>query len=130
VATATLLAAARFDGREIERRLARAGYVTWLTPDGLRVRRKDQHGAVTASATRLADPPDVIIDPAGQLLGSPPRTGLTCSSDGSPGLSDAWPTVVDIARAVAAEVPLTVLDDHAGTTCLVHPQRGPIRPEE
>jgi hypothetical protein len=46
------------------------------------------------------------------------------------GRSDCWPTVVDIARAVAAEVPLAVLDDHCGTTYLVHAVRGLIAPEE
>jgi hypothetical protein len=55
---------------------------------------------------------------------------VTCSFEGPVGSSDSWPTVVDIACAIAAEVPLAVLDDHAGTAYLVNTKRGLIGPDE
>ena len=72
---------------------------------------------------------DHLIDQAGQLLGRPPRDGLTCVFDGPVGRSEAWPTVVDIARAAARVAPLAVLDDHAGTIYLIHLDRRLIGPE-
>jgi len=70
------------------------------------------------------------IEQAGQLLGRAPRDGLTCVFDGPAGRSEAWPTVVDVARAAARVAPLAVLDDHAGTLYLIHLDRGLIGPEE
>jgi hypothetical protein len=101
-----------------------------LDADGTHVSR---HGRWDVVDTAPCDPdrlPDRIIAAAGELLGLRPRGGIACSFDGPPGESDSWPTVVDIAKAVAAEVPLAVLDDHAGTTYLVHPGRGLIGPAE
>jgi hypothetical protein len=73
---------------------------------------------------------DHLIDQAGQLLGRRPRDGLTCVFDGPVGRSEAWPTVVDIARAAARVAPLAVLDDHAGTIYLIHLDRGLLGPDE
>ena len=50
--------------------------------------------------------------------------------DGPVGRSEAWPTVVDIARVVARVAPLAVLDDHAGTIYLIHTDRGLIGLDE
>ena len=73
---------------------------------------------------------DEVFDQAVQLMGRSPRAGLTCVFDGPVGRSEAWPTVVDIARAVARVAPLAVLDDHAGTIYLVHIDRGLIDLDE
>jgi hypothetical protein len=126
----TVLTAAHLNHKKVERRLARAGYATVAEDGGLRVSRHGRWDAVTTIAARVADLPRNTVDAARRLLGLAPRTGVTCRFEGAVGFSDSWPTVVDIARAVAAEVPLAVLDDHAGTTYLVHAERGLIAPEE
>jgi hypothetical protein len=126
----TVLAAARINQRKLERRLVRSGYATVPHEHGLRVSRHGRWDAVTTTAPEMADLPGDSVDAARRLLGYPPRAGVTCSFEGAVGHSDSWPTVVDIARAVAAEVPLAVLDDHAGTRYLVHAVRGLIAPDE
>ena len=126
----TVLAAAQIRMRKVEKRLAAAGCAVTADAGGTHVSR---HGRWDVVDTSPCDPdtlPDRIIAAARELLGLRPRSGLACSFDGPPGESDSWTTVVDIARAVAAEVPLAVLDDHAGTTYLVHPGRGLIAPTE
>jgi len=126
----TVLAAAQIRMRKVEKRLAVAGCTVTADADGTHVSR---HGRWDVVDTTPCDPdtlPDHTIAAASELLGLRPRGGLACSFDGPPEESDSWPTVVDIARAVAAEVPLAVLDDHAGTTYLVHPDRGLIGPAE
>jgi hypothetical protein len=126
----TVLAAATISQRKLERRLVRAGCAVAGSDQGLRVSRHGRWDAVTTTSPRIADLPGASVDAARRLLGFPPRSGLTCLFDGPVGESDSWPTVVDIARAVAAGVPLAVLDDHAGTTYLVHAVRGLIAPDE
>jgi hypothetical protein len=126
----SVLTAARINRRRVDRRLARAGYTAVAQDDGVRVSRADSGDAVTVSTAELADLPAPSLDAARRLLGLFPSSGVTCRFDGAIGESDAWVTVVDIARAVAAEVPLAVLDDHAGTTYLIHAGRGLVPPEE
>ena len=126
----TVLTAAKINLRKVERRLVRAGYTTAPHQGGLRVSRHGRWDAVTTTVREMGDLPTDSHDAARRLLGFPPRTGMTCRFEGPAGRSDSWPTVVDIARAVAAEVPLAVLDDHAGTSYLVHSVRGLIAPEE
>jgi hypothetical protein len=126
----TVLAASKINQRKIERRLVRAGYAVSPHDGGLQVSRHGRWDAVTTSASEMADLPMDTAASARRLLGIRPRAGVTCWFEGSVGSSDSWPTVVDVARAVAAEVPLAVLDDHAGTTYLIHRLRGLIPPEE
>jgi hypothetical protein len=126
----TVLAAAKINQRKIARRLARAGYAVQPQDTGLRVSRHGRWDAVTTTVPELADLPSDTAAAVRRLLGIRPRAGVTCWFEGSVGSSDSWPTVVDVARAVAAEVPLAVLDDHAGTAYLVHRVRGLIPPEE
>jgi hypothetical protein len=126
----TVLAAAKINQRKLERRLARAGYAVEPHGQGLRVSRHGRWDAVTTTAPEMADLPSDSAATARRLLGVRPRAGVTCWFEGSLEGSDSWPTVVDVARAVAAEVPLAVLDDHAGRTYLVHRLRGLIPPEE
>lgn len=130
MAAVTVLAASRIDQRKVQSRLARMGCTTAATPGGLRVWRLSESFAVDTSMPNLDDLSEVIIDPAAQLLGRPPRGCLSCSFDGPADRSGAWSTVVDIARAVAAVVPLAVLDDHAGTSYLIHPDQGLIGPRQ
>ena len=111
----TVLTAARIDLRRLERQLAREGCITARRTGGLRVWRDGESSVVDASMAIVDDHSDHVIDQARQLLGRRPRDGLTCVFDGSVGRSEAWPTVVGIARAVAMVAPLAVLDDHAGT---------------
>jgi hypothetical protein len=125
-----VLTSARVNQRRVRRRLTRAGYAVAGEAGSVRVSRHGRGDEVDATVCDLARLPDRAIASATRLLGLPPRDGITCSFDGRAGESDAWSTVVGIARAVAAEVPLAVLDDHAGTTYLVHPHRGLIGPEE
>jgi hypothetical protein len=126
----TVLTSANISQRKVERRLARAGCAAMPHDGGLRVSRHGRWGLVTTTASPIADFPADSVEAARRLLGFPPRAGVTCWFEGPVGRSDSWPTVVDIARAVAADVPLAVLDDHAGTTYLVHAVRGLIAPEE
>jgi hypothetical protein len=130
MAAVTVLAASRIDQRKMQLRLTRMGCVTAASPGGLRVWRHSESFAVDTSVPNLDDLSEVMIDPAAQLLGSRPRGCLSCSFDGPADRSGAWNTVVDIARAVAAVVPLAVLDDHAGTSYLIHPTQGLIGPEQ
>jgi hypothetical protein len=126
----TVLTAAKINHRRVERRLVRAGYATVAEEAGLRVSRHGRWDVATMTTSAVADLPRDTLDAAQRLLGLPPRTGVTCRFEGAVGTSDSWPTVVDIARAVAAVAPLAVLNDHAGTTYLVHLVRGLIGPEE
>ena len=125
-----VLTSARIDLRRLERQLAREGCSTARRAGGLRVWHKGESSVVDTSMAVMDDLSDHVIDQAGQLLGRPPGDGLTCVFDGPAGRSEAWPTVVDIARAAAKVAPLAVLDDHAGTIYLVHLDRGLIGPEE
>ena len=126
----TVLTAARINLRKLERRLVRAGYAMVPDDDGLQVSRHGRWDVVTMSTSRVSDLPDDALGTARRLVGLAPRTAVICRFDGDVGTSDSWPTVVDIARAVAAVAPLAVLYDHAGTTYLVHLERGLIGPEE
>jgi hypothetical protein len=119
---ATILTTRRIDWRRVGRRLARDGYLT--TEDT--VSRADQQVTVTVTRPDPAALPAQVVDSARHLLGVNPTHSIACAYE----KESAWPAVVDIARAVAADAPITVLDDHAGTTYLVHPKRGLIGPEE
>jgi hypothetical protein len=122
ILTIWILTTRRIDWRKVERRLGRDGYLT--TADT--VSRADQQITVTVTRPDLAALPTQVIDSARQLLGVNPKHTIACTFE----TQETWPTVVDIARAVAADAPITVLDDHAGTTYLVHPKRGLIGPDE
>jgi hypothetical protein len=126
----TVLTAAKVNQRKVGRRLVRAGYAVTPHDGGLRVSRHGGWDAVTTTVPQIAGLPSDRAEAARRLLGFPARSGLTCWFEGGVGRSDSWSTVVDIARAVAAEVPLAVLDDHDGITYLVHTVRGLIGPEE
>jgi hypothetical protein len=125
-----VLTSGRIDLRRLERQLAREGCSTARRAGGLRVWHKGESSVVDTSMAVVDDLSQHVIDQAGQLLGRPPGDGLTCVFDGPAGRSEAWPTVVDIARAAAKVAPLAVLDDHAGTIYLIHLDRGLIGPEE
>ncbi len=136
--TVVVLTTVRLNWRRLRRRLDRAGYAIFVGTAMVRVSR-DGRGVVETTGIDLARLPDRVTRSAWQLLGSPPRDGLTCSFAGpdddstervDPVDSEEWQTVVAIARAVAAEVPLALVDDLAGTTYLVHPGRGLVGPEE
>jgi hypothetical protein len=122
----SVLTAARINHRKVERQLTRAGFAVV----GSRVSRLGDDDAVEMSPARLGELTPVSMDAARQLLGLQPWIGVRCQFDGAVGTGDAWVTVVDIARAVAAVVPLAVLDDHAGTTYLISVKRGLIPPDE
>jgi hypothetical protein len=129
----TVLTAFPIKRRKLARRLIRGGYECAATATELRVWQKDGHGAVTVllpAARTVTDLPDSVAESATQLLGLAPRHGIACGFDGVMGQSPEWLTVIDIACAVAADTPLAVLDDHAGTVYLIHPGRGLIGPEE
>jgi hypothetical protein len=125
-----VLTSGRIDLRRLERQLAREGCSTARRAGGLRVWHNGESSVVDTSMAVVDDLSEHVIDQAGQLLGRPPGDGLTCVFDGPAGRSEAWPTVVDIARAAAKVAPLAVLDDHAGTIYLIHLDRGLIGPEE
>jgi hypothetical protein len=120
--TIWILTTRRIDRRKVERRLGRDGYL--VAQDT--VSRPDRQITVTITRPDPATLPTRVVDSARQLLGVNPRHSIACTFE----TQSAWPAVVDIARAVAADTPITVLDDHAGTTYLVHPKRGLIGPEE
>ena len=124
------MAAARINRGKVERRLVRAGCAVVPQEGGWLVSRHGRWDVVTMTVAETRDLPGDSADPAWRLLGFPPRAGVTCAFDGPVERSDSWPTVVEIARAVAAEVPLAVLDDHAGTSYLVHAKHGLIAPAE
>ena len=128
--TVTVLTSRRIDPGRLDRRLARAGYTTTAGAGGVRIHRPADASGVDATMPDIDDLPDAMRSAACELFGGPPRCALACSFDGPAAPSDDWATVVDIARAVAADVPLAVLDDHAGTTYLVHPKRGLVGPDE
>jgi hypothetical protein len=130
MAAVTVLSTAKINQRRVGRRLVRAGYAVEPHDGGLQIARHGRWDAVTTTTARIDDLRSDSIATARRLLGYRPRTGVTCSFEGSVGSSDSWPTVVDIARAIAAEVPLAVVDDHAGTTYLVNAKRGLIGPDE
>jgi hypothetical protein len=126
VARVTILTGRRIDWRKVERRLTRSGYVTTQET----VATADQRTTVTIAVPDLAALPAHVLDSARQLLGVNPKHSIACRFETSPtdnsstqNSSDAWPTIVEIAKAVAADTPITVLDDHAGATYLVHPKR-------
>ena len=123
----SVLTAANINLRKVMRTLEREGY-TAVAHDGVIEVSRD--GVVSASPTRLDDLPSDRLDVARRMLGLRPWSGVTCRFDGAVGAAETWTTVVDIARAVAAVVPLAVLDDHAGTTYLIHSKRGLVPPEE
>jgi hypothetical protein len=129
MATVVVLTGRRVNWRRLRRRLAGRGYATDTGEVGLRVSR-DGRGVVDAVRTDLAGVPARVAATATQLLGVRPRDGLTCSFVGPAAVSDEWATVVALARAVAADVPLAVLDDLVDTTYLVHPGRGLVGPDE
>jgi hypothetical protein len=130
MAMVTVLTTAPINLRKVDRRLARAGYTVTAMAGGVLVSRHDARDAVDIAVSNVADLPGSAIDSARRLLGLSPRSAISCSFEGPAGRSEAWSTVIGIARAVAAEVPLAVLDDHLGTTYLVHPGRGLIGPAE
>jgi hypothetical protein len=129
MAMVTVLAVREINRRKVHQRLTRAGYATVAAGGSVRISRHGRWDAVDTYVADATDLPPDARDSAKQLLGLAPSNGITCSFEGEAGRSDAWTTVVDIARAVAAEVPLAVLDDPSGTTYLVHPGRGLIGPE-
>jgi len=124
-----VLATVRLNWRRLRRRLDRAGYATFPGPDTVRVSR-DGRGVVETAGVDPARLPEQVTRSAWRLFGSPPRDGLTCSFADPAGSSESWHTVIALARAVAAEVPLAVVDDLAGTTYLVHPEQGLVLPPE
>ena len=130
----TVMAAAKINKRKVRRRLLRAGYEVEPRDDGFTVSKRGRWDAVTMTVRPIAEVPADRVDAAHRLLGFRPRAGVTCSFegpvDGPVDGADAWPTVVDVARALAAVVPLAVLDDHAGTTYLVNAARGLVPPAE
>jgi hypothetical protein len=126
--TVTVLAGRRISRRRLRRRLARSGYATF-GEEPLRISH-DGRGVIQAAAADPDDLPERVTESARQLLGIPARYGLTCSFAGPAGGTEEWTTVVAVARAVAADVPLAVLDDLRGTAYLVHPERGLVGPEE
>jgi hypothetical protein len=130
VTTVTVLASRRVDLRKIGRKLTGAGYAVAATATGLTVAPHDSDTAVHLTGSSLADLSEEVLHRTARLLGVPPAAAVTFSFDGAGSRSPAWPTVVSVARTVAAQVPLAVLDDHHGTTYLVHPARGLIGPEE
>jgi hypothetical protein len=130
VTTVTVLTTAPVNLRKVERRLTQAGYVAAAEAGTVRISRHGRWDAVYTRVFNAARLPDRALQSATQLLGPAPRIAVECSFDDELGRSDAWTTAVDIARAIATEVPLAVLDDHAGTTYLVHPVRGLVSPEE
>jgi hypothetical protein len=130
MAIVSVLAAAHINHRKVRRWLARAGYAIVADADRVSISRHGRWDVVDTGGPNLAGLPDSAVQSAKALLGFAPRDGITCSFEGEPRLSDSWPTVIDIARAVASNVPLAVLYDHAGTAYLVHPVRGLIEPAE
>jgi hypothetical protein len=122
--TVTILVAAKITEKKLAQRLLRAGCTVEPHEEGLLVT------PVIVSVRGADDLPADTVEIAEQLLGLPPRIAVTCRFEGPVSQSPAWPTVVDIARAVAAEVPLAVLDDHTGISYLVHKVRGLIAPVE
>ena len=127
--TVVVLTTERLNWRRLRRRLDRAGYATVIDSATVRVSR-DGRGVVDVAGVELARLPDPVTRSAWQLLGNRPTDGLVCSFAGPGADSEEWATVVTLARAVAAEVPLTVVDDLAGTAYLVHPGRGLVGPDE
>ncbi len=144
--TIWILTTRRIDWRKLERRLSRDGHLsaqdtsaqdtstqdtsTQDTSTQDTVSRADQQITVTVDRPDLAALPTHVIDSARRLLGVNPTHSIACTCEtqsAGPAVPDI---VVDIARAVAADAPITVLDDHAGTTYLVHPKRGLVGPEE
>ena len=130
MAAVTVLTSGRIDLSRLERQLAREGLITTHREGGLRVSGDRESSVVDTSMAIMDGVSDEVFDQAVQLMGRSPRAGLTCVFDGPVGRSEAWPTVVGIARAVARVAPLAVLDDHAGTIYLVHIDRGLIDLDE
>jgi hypothetical protein len=126
MATVMVLTAVHINHSTVRRRLSRTGYELTHGSIGFRAARHGRWDAVDVTATRMVDVTDQVVESARALLGFRPNDGFTCSFDGPVLQSDAWPTVVEVARAVAASVPLAVLDDGVGNIYLVHPDRGLI----
>ena len=125
-----MLTSGRIDLHRLERQLVREGCSIARRAGGMRVCRDGESTVVDTAIARLDSLSEHLVEQAGQLLGRVPRDGLTCVFDGPAVRSEAWPTVVDIARAAARVAPLAVLDDHAGTMYLIHLDRGLIGPDE
>jgi hypothetical protein len=122
--TVTVLTGSALDLHKIERRLARSGCATTRITGGLRVIYAGH--VVDARVAAGSGLPFQMTKGASELIGTQPKSGLICSFDGPVGTSDAWATVIAIAKAVAAAAPLAVLDDHAGSLYLVNPNEGLI----
>jgi hypothetical protein len=126
--TVTVLTGSPLDLHKLERRLARARCSTTRMVGGLRVTYAGYAAEVRVVAGKAL--PHQMIKGASELIGTPPKTGLTCVFDGSVGQSEAWTTVLEIAKAAAALAPLAVLDDQAGSQYLVNPNEGLINATE
>lgn len=123
MATATILTVAAVRMPRVRRRLARSGYAVagdHHTP--VRVTRDGT--TVEVSAVDPAALPAATAGAARELLGLAPRHALRCASE----RPAAWEAVLDVARAVAASVPLAVLADADGVVHLVHPRDGLVEP--
>lgn len=125
-----MLTSGRIDLHRLERQLAREGCLSARGASGLRVWRDAESSVVDTSVARVDGLSEHSLEQAGQVLGRTPKDALICVFDGPVGQAEAWPTVVDIARAAARSAPLAVLDDHAGTMYLIHLDRGLISPDE
>jgi hypothetical protein len=129
MATVTVLTSGRLDLRKLERQLAREKYVTAPTADGLRI-TPIAGSPVDVRLVTDEELPEDLVSRAWEVIGRRPARCLVCVFDGPIGDSPAWASVIGIAQAVAAVMPLAVLDDHAGSTYLIHPARGLIRTGE
>jgi hypothetical protein len=124
----TVLTGSAVDLHKLERRLARARCSTTRMAGGLRVTCGGSAADVSLVAGKSL--PYQMIKGASELIGTPPITGLACIFDGPVSQSEAWTTVLEIAKAAAAVAPLAVLDDHAGSQYLVNPNEGLINATE
>lgn len=122
MATATILTVAAVRMPRVRRRLSRAGYAVAGDHTPVRVTRNGT--TVEVSAVDPATLPAATAGAARQLLGLAPRHALRCASERPAG----WEAVLDVARAVAASVPLAVLADADGVVHLVHPRDGLVEP--
>ncbi len=130
MATVNVLAADAIRWRKLHRRLTRAGYDVVGKGSELRISRGGDSDAVDTAPCKVDELSEIVVEPATQLIGFRPRDGVTCNFDGLLDEAPAWPTVIDIACAVAVDHPLAVLDDGFGTVYLIHPGRGLIGPGE
>jgi hypothetical protein len=124
----TVLTGSPLDPHKLERRLARARCSTTRIAGGLRVACAGTVVDVSVMAGRAL--PYQMIKTTAELIGTPPAAGLNCVFDGPVGESEAWATVIEVAKAAGAVAPLAVLDDHAGSLYLVNPNQGLISATE